>query len=103
MPLALKQVDKSLDALLTETKFQFYFNEISLADVIHHLQNHPKLLEVWKEYSDDKRTTGGYYYREKYIGSLEHVSFDKKFTSDTEVCAEYILREISFGMKLKYE
>ena len=103
LPQTFKQVEKSLNALLTETKFQFLYNEISLADIIHYLQNHPNLLDVWKEYSDDKRTTGGYYYHEKYIGSLDHLTFDKTFTSDTEACAEYILREITFWMQLKYD
>ena len=102
-PLIFKQVDKSLNALLTETKFQLIYKEISIADIIHYLQIHPNLLDVWKQYSDDKRTSGGFYYRENYIGSIEDITFDKTFISDTEACAEYILREISFSLEINNE
>lgn len=103
LPLTFKQSDKSLNAILTETKFQLFYKEISIADIIHYLQMHPNLLDVWKQFSDDKRTTGGFYYRENYIGSIDHITFDKIFTSDTEACAEYILKEVSFWLQLKYE
>ncbi len=103
LPLTFKQVDKSLNALLTETKFQFFYKEISIADIIQYLQIHPDLLDVWKQYSDDKRTSGGFYYHSKYIGSIDHITFDKTFTSDTAACAEYILREISYWLQIKYE
>ena len=97
LPLTFKQVDKSLDALLNETKFKLFYKEISIADIIHYLQMHSNLLDIWKQYSDDKRTIGGFYYRENYIGSIDDVTFDKTFTSDTEACDEYVLREVSFG------
>ncbi len=102
-PLTFKQVDKSLYALLIETNFKNFYKEISLGDIIQYLQIHPNLLEVWKQYSDDKRTTGGFYYREKYIGSIDHIKFGKTFTSDTLACSEYILREISFWLQIRYE
>lgn len=40
LPLTFKQVDKSFNALLTETKFQFFYKEISIADIIQYLQIH---------------------------------------------------------------
>ena len=103
LPLAFKQVDKSLNALLTETKFHLFYKEISIADINNYLQIHPNFLDIWKQYSDGKRTTGGFYYRENYIGSIDDIKFDKTFISDTEACAEYILREVSFWLQLKYE
>lgn len=102
-PLTFRQVDKSLNALLIETEFQFFSKEICLADIIDYLHKHPNLLDIWKQYSDDKRTTGGFYYRENYIGSIDHMTFDKTCTSDTTACAEYILREISFWLQISYE
>ena len=103
LPKAFKQGDKSLNILLTESKFQIFHKEINTYDIIQYLQLHPDLLDVWKQYSDDKRTSGGFYYCSKYIGSIDQITFDKTFTSDTEACAEYILKEISFWLHINYE
>jgi hypothetical protein len=67
------------------------------------LKTHTDLLDIWKQYSDDKRTTGGFYYRENFVGSIEYEIFERTFTSDLEACAEYILREISFWLHINYE
>ena len=103
LPLTFKQLDKSLNALLIKKTFQFFYKQISLAEITHYLLLHPNLLVIWKQYSDDKRTTGGFYYRENYIGSIDDKTFDKTLTSDTFVCAKYILKEISFWLQLRYE
>ena len=103
LPNAFKQVDKSIDTLINESQFQLFYKEIRIEDIIKYLQIHPDLIEDWKQYSDDKRTSGGYYYRSMHIGSVENKTFDKTFTSDTEACAEYILKEVSFLMHNNYE
>ena len=103
LPKTFKQGDKSLSTLLTESKFQTFHTEISIDDIIQYLKIHSDLLDIWKQYSDDKRTSGGFYYRSKYIGSIDHTTFDNTFTSDTEACAEYILKEISFWLHITNE
>ena len=103
LPLDFKQGDKSLNTLLSESQFQLFYKEITTDDIIQYLQIYPDLLDVWKQHSDDKRTSVGFYYRENYIGSVGHITFDKTFSSDTEACAEYILKEISFWLNVNYE
>ena len=103
LPITFNHGEKSLNTLLSESQFHQFYKEISTEDVIQYLQIHPDLLSVWKQYSDDKRTSGGFYYRSKCIGSIGNIPFDMTFTSDTEACAEYILKEISFWLHINYE
>ena len=103
LPITFKQGDKSLNTLLTESKFQLLHKEISTYDIINYLQMHQDLLDIWKQYSDDKRTSGGFYYRSKYISSIEDLTCDKTFSSDTEACAEYIIKETSFWLHINNE
>ena len=66
-----------------------------MPDIINYLQDHASLIDKWKQFSEDKRTSGGFYYTTNYVGSLIEPGIDQTFTSDTEACAEYILKEIS--------
>ena len=96
LPSNLKKGNKSALVLLNESQFLLFYREISALDIINYLQKHPGLIDMWKQFSEDRRTSGGFYYNTNYIGSLNDSAFDKKFTSDIEACAEYILKEISW-------
>lgn len=100
---AFNQGDISFDTLLRESQFQLFYKEIKTGDIIKDLQIYPDLVDDWKRYSDDKGTSGGFYYRSKHIGSVEDKTFDKTFNSDIEACSEYILKEISFWLHINHE
>lgn len=95
LPLALKQGNQSMYALLKATQFEIFQQEITTNDITQYLQNHLELIETWEEYSDNKRTSDGYYYRSNVYGAIAPIKFEKSFPSKTEACAEYILKEIS--------
>jgi hypothetical protein len=95
LPLNFNKGDKSVLALLNESQFLILYKEINVPDIIDYLQKHVNLIDIWKRFSENKRTSGGFYYSTNYIGSLSDSNFDKTFTSDIEACAEYILKEIS--------
>ena len=90
--------------LATESQFLTYSDQINISDIKTKLQNNIDLIEAWKLYSEDKRTTGGYYFTSKHIGAMDsnaEVIFQKDFPSDLDACAEYILREVSSILDIK--
>jgi hypothetical protein len=101
LPLHFNRGDKSVLVLLNESQFVSFYREISVVDIINHLQKHSDLIGMWKQFSEDKRTSGGFYYTTNYVGSLNDKNSDKAFTSDTEACAEYILKEISWILSIR--
>jgi hypothetical protein len=58
---------------------------------------HPELVEVWLAYSEDKRTSGGWYLlRSGEIGQVGDEESHARFESLEEAVAEYVVRELDF-------
>ncbi len=72
LPILFNKGGKSLGILLRESQFEVFYKEIDMADFIQYLKTHTDLLDIWKEYSDDKRTTGDFFYRANFVGSIVH-------------------------------
>jgi hypothetical protein len=101
LPLDFRITDKSSLALLQESKFSDFHNDITKQDIIDYLSRHKNLIHNWEIWSEDKRT-GGYYLSispDKYlVGSLDKdgkENFSKSFVSAEDACAEFILREVN--------
>jgi hypothetical protein len=61
------------------------------------LDAHRDLLEVWFAYSEDKRTTGGWYLtRSGELGQVADSDSRIRFGSPAEAVAEYVVRELDF-------
>ena len=104
LPVDFKIVNKSIFKLATESQFPIYADQIDVIDIKTKLQSDIDLIKAWKLYSEDKRTTGGYYFTSKHIGAINknaEVIFRKDFTSDLDACAEYIIREVSSILDIK--
>ena len=80
LPSDFNKENKSIIVLLNESQFVLFYKEINTIDIVSYLQKHTNLINRWKQFSDDKRTSGGFYYSTNYIGSLNDSSLDKKFT-----------------------
>jgi hypothetical protein len=106
LPLDFKKGDKSLFTLATESQFLTYRKQINLSDIGNKIEDKPDLIETWKAYSEDKRTSGGYYFTSKHIGAINDKGktiFQRDFATDTAACSEYILREVSSILNLRIE
>ena len=61
------------------------------------LKGHRELLEGWFAYSEDKRTSGGWYLlRSGEIGRVGDPESQMQFESLAEAVAEYVVRELDF-------
>jgi hypothetical protein len=69
-------------------------------DLSAHLARHPKLVLDWLRYSEDKRTSGGWYLIHPasgwVVGRLGGSEQEReiRFGSGPDACAEFILREL---------
>lgn len=63
---------------------------------------HPELLESWFAYSEDKRTSSGWYLsRSGEIGRVSDSESHARFESLEEAVAEYVVRELDFWAGLQ--
>jgi hypothetical protein len=65
-----------------------------------HLARHPKLVLEWLRFSEDKRTSGGWYLMRPATGWVvgrvggSERERELRFGSGPDACAEFILREL---------
>ena len=71
-------------------------------DLLRLIRADPDLVLQWIEYSEDKRTSGGWYIIEKTreIGRLHEPETKRRFSSIEEAVAEYVVRELDFWWEL---
>jgi hypothetical protein len=106
-PLDFKVAKKSSVTLLQESKFSDFYEVITQQDIKDYLSRYIGLIDLWKSWSEDKRTWG-YYLSispDKYfVGSLDKdgkENFSKSFSTAIDACAEFILREVSTILDIK--
>jgi hypothetical protein len=91
---------RSLRDLVDETGYRDLRPTLSRDDVASHLVRHPKLVLDWLRYSENKRTSGGWYLVHPssgwVVGRLAGPEQERelRFGSGPEACAEFILREL---------
>jgi hypothetical protein len=91
---------RSLRDLVDETGYRELRPTLSRETVAGHLARHPGLVSEWLRYSEDKRTSGGWYLLHPgsgwLVGRLAGPEKERelRFGSGPEACAEFILREL---------
>jgi hypothetical protein len=93
-------VDKSFYTLLKESGYFEDYDKISEEDIYQELLNHPEAIDQWEGWSDDKRTTSGWYLRKK--DNIYIVAFFPKndsvkpieFSDPAKACAVFIIKEL---------
>jgi hypothetical protein len=91
---------RSLRDLVADTGYRDLRAELKRDDVTGHLARHPGLVLDWLRYSEDKRSSGGWYLlhpsMEWIVGRLAGPDEEREFRfgSGPEACAEFILREL---------
>jgi hypothetical protein len=91
---------RSLRDLIDETGYRDLRSALNRDDVAAHLVRHPTLVLEWLRYSENKRTSGGWYLMHPssgwVVGRLAGPEHERelRFGSGPEACAEFILREL---------
>jgi hypothetical protein len=92
---------RSLRDLLKASDYARHRSSLTVATLAEYLVDRPEVVTQWSMYSDDKRTSGGWYFLERgqgwTIGRLgpNAVPTDERhYDSAAEACAEFILLEL---------
>jgi hypothetical protein len=67
------------------------------------LQRYPDLASDWASFSEDKRTSGGWYISGSEIGQVGAPNSRVDFPSALEAVAEYVVRELDFWVGVSGE
>ncbi len=85
----------SLHEALARTQYLMARSGFGPIDLLPLIKLHPTLREEWISYSEDKRTSGGWYLTEKgEIGRVGVAEERIKLDSLDEAVAEYVVREL---------
>jgi hypothetical protein len=88
----------SVAELVAESGYGADPTSLMVEAVSRYLRAHPELIEAWFGYSEDKRTSSGWYVTERSGGMFEigwHPAGDRVSVSDrADACAEFVVREV---------
>lgn len=92
----------SLREALKRTDYKKLRKTFGPNDLVEIVKAHPEISKQWIAYSEDKRTSGGWYLLDKSeIGQIEDPESRKHFDSIEEAISEYVVRELDFWANLK--
>jgi hypothetical protein len=92
--------NKSMVRLLAESGFLEQRAKVRKDEIIEFLRTHPDFIESWEGYSQDKRSSSGWYLlHEDKIWTVGYFSVggkkkEQRYTSGFEACAVFILYEL---------
>jgi hypothetical protein len=88
----------SIVQLVAESGYHTDPDALSVAAVSAHLHENPDLIDAWLMYSEDKRTSSGWYVSQRSTGTFEigyHPAGERISVSGrAPACAEFIVREV---------
>ena len=92
----------SLREALSRTKYKERRSGFGAGDLRPVLAAHRELTEEWCAYSEDKRTSGGWFLlRSAVIGRVGDPDSQTRFDSMEEAVAEYVVQELDFWTGLE--
>jgi hypothetical protein len=88
----------SIYQLLKDSGYFENYSEITIDEIKKELRLKPELVQFWLNYSEDKRTSGGWYFLKKddhtfIVGNLSDHSVIP-FNDSIDACAQFIRNEI---------
>ena len=95
--------DKSIYTLLMETGYADIRDQITIDSIRNSLLKHPECVPDCLQYSEDKRTAGGWYFKEGcsgefIVGCLEdgdkREESQQSYNDETDACAVFVKQEI---------
>lgn len=104
LPLDFAERNKSVFTLAIESKFADSYKDISKKEIEEYLNSNKHLINIWRTWSENKRTRDGYYlsiHNNKnsvgFVSSNGKIVFNQEFNTNIEACSEFILKEL-FGI-----
>lgn len=99
IPIELKaRGDVSVLHLVRESGFGTQHAIVTVDALGKYLQAKPALIDAWFEYSEEKRTSSGWYILQRPDGQFEVAFFPKGesliIANRASACAEFVLREV---------
>jgi hypothetical protein len=90
--------DKTVVQLLRESGYGGNRDTVTVAAVVEAIGRDPSIADAWRHYSEDQRSSGGWYIIETREGAYE-VGFYPSgptfvFNDPVLACAEFIVREV---------
>lgn len=93
--------DISIYSLLKEMGYFEIYDQINEADILDRLIKNPEYINQWLNWSEDKRSSSGWYFKknenDNYIVGYFSIKEDHKimeYSNIKEACASFIKREI---------
>lgn len=95
--------DKSIYTLLMETGYAKIRDQITIEAIRNSLLKHPECVPEWIQYSEDKRTTSGWFFSEGRSGEFivgcladgdKQEESQQSYNDETDACAVFVKREI---------
>ena len=103
---SLRGSGRSLRELLEATEYRQLRADLTEPAIADYLASHPDVASEWSMYSDDKRTSGGWYFVHRdhrwIVGRVESEPRhdEREYESRLEACAHFILLELDFWASL---
>jgi hypothetical protein len=93
--------DVSIKTLLTQTGYNDNYKNIQVKDILAGLNENPLLADTWLTYSDDKRSSSGWYilpagddkYQVGYYPETQDIPV-REYTELNQACAVFIKQEL---------
>lgn len=89
----------SLHQALQDADYLALRQHFDVTDLRRVVSGHSELIDQWIRYSEDKRTTGGWYLSDLRIGSFAETT-EIRFASVVDAVANYAIRELDFWCKV---
>ena len=92
---------RSLAAMLAETDYLRLRAELDSSDLLPLVRASSDLVDDWTNYSQDKRTSGGWYIVDRQIGRVADPQSVCSFPTVREAVAHYVVAELDFWLTAK--
>jgi hypothetical protein len=87
----------SLSQALSRVNYVEARKQFTSEDLLPLIQTHHEFIDQWLMYSEDKRTSGGWYVTEAgEVGQADDPNSIMRFATIAEAVAEYVVRELDF-------
>ncbi|MEZ5989290.1 MAG: hypothetical protein R3F30_09245 [Planctomycetota bacterium] len=94
----------SLRDAMEEARYAELREGFDAADLMPLIHVRPELVDQWVRYSEDKRTSGGWYLtRDGRVGQVSDLERSLRFGSVEQAVAEYVIRELDFWARIGRE
>jgi hypothetical protein len=87
---------RSLATMITETDYLIVRPSLEPSSLLPLLQANSQLVEDWISYSQDKRTSGGWYIVDRQIGQVGDPKSVRSFSTLCEAVSNYVIAELDF-------